>query len=217
MVVPVTTEGGFQPGQGYIRHESAEQIAQIVGDLLRSGLIEEDIRVITPFRAQRRLIRSELGEIGSSVPVTTVHRAQGSERKVVIFDPVFGAGDFLNCEEGFRLINVAFSRAQGKLIVLLSQGDSVNPMLGVIHIGPVGHPLFCMIPAQDARSLRGLTFGYLGKVYRCTSFSGDRLHLHRLAGPLQTFTIDAMVQRCGDPSRCPRGCNPNQDPFSRCI
>jgi DNA replication ATP-dependent helicase Dna2 len=217
MVIPVTEEGGFLPGLGHVREESAQRIVQIVRDLMRMGLEDGCIRVITPYRDQRNLIRSKLSQHGFSVPVTTVHRAQGSERKVIIFDPVWGAGGFLNCEEGFRLINVAFSRAQGKLIVLLSQGDSVNPKLGAIFGGPVGAPLFCQLAVHDTMSLNGRLFGYFGQLFRCTSSLDGVLRLRDSANIRRDFPLDNMLERCGDPTRCPRGCNPAQDPGSRCV
>jgi hypothetical protein len=54
--------------------------------------------------------------------VSTVHRAQGSERRLVIFDPVCPTADFVAGEEGMRLVNMAFSRAQCRLIVMLQHG-----------------------------------------------------------------------------------------------
>ncbi|OYW37659.1 MAG: hypothetical protein B7Z35_09450 [Hydrogenophilales bacterium 12-61-10] len=86
-----------------------------------------DIVVLTPFRAQRVLIKNCLYHQGvKGVKVSTVHRSQGSEAKVVIFDPVKGNEDFLTNSEGARLINVALSRAMGKLILFLSPGDRQN-------------------------------------------------------------------------------------------
>ncbi|MFW9622231.1 MAG: ATP-binding domain-containing protein, partial [Macromonas sp.] len=66
------------------------------------------------------------------IRVSTVHRAQGSEAKVVVFDPVTGSDKFLLTAEAKRLINVAISRAQGKLILPLSEGDLENPIFAQI-------------------------------------------------------------------------------------
>jgi hypothetical protein len=55
-----------------------------------------------------------------------VHRAQGGERRVVLFDPVEAGSKFLNGELGDRLLNVALSRAMAQVIVFLSQGDMTN-------------------------------------------------------------------------------------------
>jgi hypothetical protein len=93
-----------------------------------------ELIVLTPFRAQRALIRQRLRAHGvpDAVKVSTVHRAQGSETPVVLFDPVDGAQPFLRTEEAGRLINVALSRAQAKVVVYLSPGDLTNPMLAPI-------------------------------------------------------------------------------------
>ncbi len=114
---------------GYIRYESAELISALVGRL-SSEQDAADILVLTPFRAQRRLIKTFLknGTI-RGVRVSTVHRAQGSECHTVIFDPVSGSNNFLNTEDAPRLINVALSRAKARLVVFLSPDDLVNPTL----------------------------------------------------------------------------------------
>lgn len=92
-----------------------------------------DVLILTPFRAQRALMRSMLGRNGQkAVRVSTVHRAQGSERKIVIFDPVDAGSPFLNSETGRRLINVAASRAQAHLIILVGNTDLQNPILAKV-------------------------------------------------------------------------------------
>lgn len=90
-----------------------------------------NISIITPFRAQTGLINALLDDEGikDKVVVSTVHRFQGHESDIVVFDSVesFGKDRHLdsifvggNEEEQFpgRLINVASTRARGKLIVI---------------------------------------------------------------------------------------------------
>jgi DNA replication ATP-dependent helicase Dna2 len=117
---------------GNIRQQSAFFAKQIILQLLVHTAANE-ILVLTPFRAQRNLIRNYLrtAEI-SGIDVNTVHRAQGSERHTVIFDPVDAASGFLQDENGHRLINVALSRAQARLIVLLSETDRRHPVFARI-------------------------------------------------------------------------------------
>jgi hypothetical protein len=125
-----------------------------VATALASGAWQaHELIVLTPFRAQRALIRRCLqargiGECkgdrdgdsgggnghghGAVVKVSTVHRAQGSEAPVVLFDPVDGAQPFLQTEEAQRLVNVALSRAQAKVVVYLSAADAANPLLAPI-------------------------------------------------------------------------------------
>ncbi|OYX29921.1 MAG: hypothetical protein B7Z03_07695 [Hydrogenophilales bacterium 32-62-9] len=123
--VDVAAEGQWsQKYRGLIRHESATKIAEMMAGALSARQVSaSDIVVLTPFRAQRVLIKNCLYHQGvKGVKVSTVHRSQGSEAKVVIFDPVKGNEDFLTNSEGARLINVALSRAMGKLILFLSPG-----------------------------------------------------------------------------------------------
>ena len=133
-VVNIKTNGIWSKKyRGPIRFDSAERIQQIVIELTSKGRPESDIIVLTPFRAQRILIRKILHGIGlKKVQVSTVHRAQGSERHTVIFDPVDARRDFLNEKmnsDAPRLINVAISRAKAHLIVLLSDGDRSNRIM----------------------------------------------------------------------------------------
>ena len=113
------------------RYKSAEYIGQIVPSL--TGQVgEENVLVLTPYRAQRGLIKTFLRNAGQTkVPVSTVHRAQGSEYHTVIFDPVIATGGRLlgHPVEGPRLINVALSRAKARLVVILSVGDYANEYL----------------------------------------------------------------------------------------
>ncbi len=118
---------------GYECEESAILIAALVVDHVLSWSIanvRDELIVLTPYRAQRRRIETELTSINvSAATVSTVHRAQGSEKRVVIFDPVCPTADFVAGEEGMRLVNVAFSRAQCRLIVMLQRGWEDHPAL----------------------------------------------------------------------------------------
>jgi DNA replication ATP-dependent helicase Dna2 len=115
---------------GHIRFETAELIVKIVRDLLKE-IRQEDILVLTPYRAQRTLLRALLKGAGyDQITVFTVHRAQGSERNTVIFDPVKASNSFLNNNDlGPRLLNVALSRAQARLLLIVSRENLENPVL----------------------------------------------------------------------------------------
>ena len=86
------------------------------------------VGIVTPYNAQARLINRILHEIEvprASVLVATVHKFQGSERDLMIFDLVEGQGKkpgllFSGSGTGTaRLTNVAISRAKGKFLYLL--------------------------------------------------------------------------------------------------
>ncbi|MCW7553937.1 DNA2/NAM7 family helicase [Endozoicomonas gorgoniicola] len=111
---------------GPLRSESAERVVEQV-QLMQQTTDLVDILVLTPFRAQRALIKMKLKEVElGKVHVSTVHRSQGSEYHTVIFDPVDGAHNFFIGRES--LINVAISRAKARLVVMLSNTDIENEL-----------------------------------------------------------------------------------------
>lgn len=119
---------------GKIRLQSAKMVCAWISELIGSYVKPDEILILTPFRAQRALLRSMLTRDGQKeVRVSTVHRAQGSERKIVIFDPVDAGSSFLNSETGRRLINVAASRAQAHLLIMAGPVDLKNKYLSRIH------------------------------------------------------------------------------------
>lgn len=101
----------------------------------------DSIGIITPYRAQARLLHRILKDTKQTqVKASTVHRFQGSEQKLIIFDAVDSTpkkkvGKLLKGgrqSTAARLANVAVSRAQGKFISLFNysflqqQLDSFN-------------------------------------------------------------------------------------------
>ena len=90
------------------------------------------VAIIAPYRAQvqrlRRLLRQEQQALRSPlnrlvIDVGTVHQFQGSDADIIIFDMVDGMprraiGQLLRGDAGLRMVNVAFTRAKGKLILI---------------------------------------------------------------------------------------------------
>jgi hypothetical protein len=114
---------------GYCCLESAEIIAALTIDL-RISCPDQGILILTPYRAQRHEIRKQLQSINAPISLaSTVHRAQGSERRIVIFDPVCPSSKFVAGAEGMRLMNVALSRAECRLIVLMQADWMENAAL----------------------------------------------------------------------------------------
>ena len=105
----------------------------------------KSIGIITPYAAQTRLIRAMIkdyynGET-SNISCATVHQFQGSESDVVIFDavesyPKNAVGVLMgkNQNQVIRLINVAVTRAKGKLITVANYRFWENVFKGTNHI-----------------------------------------------------------------------------------
>jgi DNA replication ATP-dependent helicase Dna2 len=120
-------------GSSHRRPESAKMTAAIVQRLIGRA-DPAHILILTPFVAQRKLIRETLNACGlRKVRVSTVHAAQGDEMHTVIFDLVKGNSRFLtDPENGVRLLNVAISRAQACFVLLASTDDLRHPLLSAI-------------------------------------------------------------------------------------
>lgn len=111
--------------------------AQLVRRIIEAApeLGEGDVAVMTPHRAQRTLLRRELDELldGPVRVVDTVERMQGGEAPVVIVSGTVSDPTAISSREQFYLdlnrSNVAFSRAQSRLVVVCS-----NSLLG--HVPP---------------------------------------------------------------------------------
>lgn len=104
----------------------------------------KSVSIITPYAAQTRLVRAmeiDYRKYGSTeIRCSTVHQFQGSESDVVIFDAV---ESFPSKKPGWlmgkdfnsilRLINVAVTRARGKLITVANTRFWINNYKGSTH------------------------------------------------------------------------------------
>jgi hypothetical protein len=174
----VKADGAWSAAErGPVRRESAEAIAAMAAAALSSGAWQaHELIVLTPFRAQRALIRQCLRArgVGEAVRVSTVHRAQGSEASVVWFDPADGTQPFLQTEGARRLVNVALSRARAKVVVCLSPGDAANPLLGPIvqRLRLAGDGREAM-PLQELARQPGFPGNALGQRVRAGRHTGE--------------------------------------------
>lgn len=96
----------------------AKQVSEIVLDLLKAKDVTEDqIGIITPYRAQLKLI-SETKQL-QNISIRTVDGFQGQERDVIVFSAVrcneHGNVGFLDDE---KRMNVLLTRARRGLIVI---------------------------------------------------------------------------------------------------
>lgn len=121
-------------GQSRINVSTAALCVDLARRAVRTGAAH--VAIITPYVDQARAIRAHLKERTADareaehIECSTVHRFQGQERDVVILDTVdaepMKPGVLLS-ERGIHstaqnLINVAISRARGKLIVVADVG-----------------------------------------------------------------------------------------------
>lgn len=100
--------------------------ASLAEALIAGGV--ESVGLISPYRAQTQWTHALAGHL-PGVDAATVHRFQGSERDVIVFDltdgPDFRGPSRLtgrDADKALRLFNVAVSRARGKLVVLADLG-----------------------------------------------------------------------------------------------
>jgi superfamily I DNA and/or RNA helicase len=108
----------------------AVTIRNLLHWLSNQGFIRsrEDVGVISPYKQQSRFIKKLLQDIElDEVSVGTVHRFQGNEKDVIVFDIADSYGlskpsQFIRAtdltEAGAKLINVAVSRARSRLLVI---------------------------------------------------------------------------------------------------
>ena len=101
-----------------------DRSAHVVRDLVEHALEKfGDARIVVaaPYRQQASLLERLVAPLDDRgrVLVGTVHRMQGSEADIVVFDPVDPLGWFLTASPSSpRLVNVALSRARRQVLVL---------------------------------------------------------------------------------------------------
>ncbi|TGD81713.1 DEAD/DEAH box helicase [Hymenobacter wooponensis] len=113
----------------YERSE-AHYVAELVSELLASGVSANEIAVVIPYRAQGRAIRRRLykrcpdrsPEELAQVTIDTVERMQGQERDVIILSLTSGRFDSALQRASFYFmpnrLNVAITRARVKRIIV---------------------------------------------------------------------------------------------------
>lgn len=162
--------------QGPIRYKSAELIAELLSsDMQALSAKPGSVVVLTPFRAQRVLLRQQLSARGvKRIKVSTVHRAQGSEAPIVIFDPVNGSSKFLLTDDATRLINVALSRAQAKIVLFLSEADCTNPLFArIANIARLAGDSRGATPLTDLVREPGFPRGAVGRRITSDEYVGE--------------------------------------------
>lgn len=94
---------------------------------------------ITPYVAQAEAAQRWLDELGwTNWSASTVHRQQGAEASVVVFDTVHASSTGWPPHEWRRLVNVGLSRARDQIILLASRVELDQPWMRplVPHMAP---------------------------------------------------------------------------------
>ncbi len=111
-------------GSSWCNHQEAEEVIKLVEQLKQGDQRALSLGVVTPFAAQKKLLRERLDKMGlaSDVLVDTAYGFQGDERDVIIFSPVVARGMTSSAcrwmEQPPNLINVALTRAREVLFVV---------------------------------------------------------------------------------------------------
>lgn len=109
--------------------EEAMFIADVVAEFIKKGISPKEIGVLSPFRAQaaniRRFVRKHPDiddDSKQDITSDTIDKMQGQEREVIIYSLVSGNEDYMIEMAEFlynpNKMNVAFSRAKSKLIIV---------------------------------------------------------------------------------------------------
>lgn len=102
---------------------------------------EDHVGIITPFTAQKQLLKRVLKKAGfdtKRLTVGTVHALQGAERPIILFSPVYASNETSRSfffDRGVNMLNVAVSRAKdsfllfGDIAVFNEKAQSPSGML----------------------------------------------------------------------------------------
>lgn len=105
---------------------------QLAASLLTTVEMDASVALVSPFASQAALLAALMNPADNSRAASTVHRFQGGEADIVLFDSVDTAGGGMKLHrwfaqgysgsDGARLINVAASRARDQLILVADLG-----------------------------------------------------------------------------------------------
>lgn len=110
-------------GQRIVNHMETILCSQLVESFIASGIPARNIGVITFYRSQLSLLRQSLRRYAPDLEMHTTDKFQGRDKEVVILscvrsNPEKMVGDLLR---DWRRVNVAFTRARTKLLVVGSR------------------------------------------------------------------------------------------------
>ncbi len=125
-VVPKTeVTGEAAPGGSRVRRGTRRVLHALVQR--HPELRTQKILFVTPYRGQARAARTWLDELGLRAEASTVHRQQGNEADVVIFDTVHASSLGWVDREWRRMVNVGVSRARHLCVLIASEDEMRQP------------------------------------------------------------------------------------------
>ncbi len=154
----------LQPGMRSV--EEATLVADLTAELLQRHRIPvSELAIVSPFRAQIRMIRSALQRKGianvDQITIDTVERIQGQEREVVIVSLAVGDPDTLHARASFffstKRLNVALSRARSKFVLVASRGafEALPSDPESLRAASTFKRLFAVLPQVDLTKVYG--------------------------------------------------------------
>ncbi|KAJ5089503.1 hypothetical protein N7532_008187 [Penicillium argentinense] len=110
-------------GQRIVNHAEAILCSQLVESFIASGVQPQNIGVITFYRSQLSILRQTLRRYAPDLEMHTADKFQGRDKEVVILSCVRSNSDNHVGEllRDWRRVNVAFTRARTKLLVVGSR------------------------------------------------------------------------------------------------
>jgi len=118
-----TTRRGSN-GRSWVNVPEAEKVLELVQRLKQGDSRSLSLGVVTPFAAQKEMLRERLDQLrlASEVLVDTAYGFQGDERDVIVFSPVVAKGITGSAsrwvESPPNLVNVAITRGREALFVV---------------------------------------------------------------------------------------------------
>lgn len=133
--------------------EEANVVVNIISKYIVNGIHPSEIAVLAPFRAQCALVRRLLAnedtipfDMRKEIVIDTVDRMQGQEREIIIYSFTSGDPSYMADKQDFlynpNKLNVAFSRAKNKLILIANEAslrELSNPLVNQILDYPTIH------------------------------------------------------------------------------
>jgi len=177
-------------GRSWVNEIEAKAVLDLIRELRSGDSKGLSLGVVTPFAAQKELIREQIFamELASDVLVDTAYGFQGDERDVMIFSPVVARGITGAAsrwvETPPNLINVAITRAKEALFLVgdvdyLCQQEGILRKLG----------LYC----KDIKLLRDTSPAEL-ELFSWMVVKGWEPHVHPRIGDLE---VDFMLRAPG--------------------